>query len=180
MKSVMFSVVQGYVVSLALLGVVGCAVDENASEGLGQEGLSEQAVSEGTASGALAEPTDLERAAAIADAKMASLDPEAVTPEFAACGRSGFTILPPDLVRNAASMGAANQRSGSSTSCAVRGVLQPTDDALFFCWTRGNDGFTWTFNLNLRTGVRGWTRDDLLRPPFGATHGGARFQCLVP
>ncbi|MFC7615459.1 hypothetical protein ACFQV2_20125 [Actinokineospora soli] len=26
----------------------------------------------------------------------------------------------------------------------------------------GNDGYTWTYLRNLRTGVRGWVRDDLL------------------
>jgi hypothetical protein len=176
----MFSVVKGYVVSLALLGIVGCAVDENASESASSEGISSEGVSEGVASQVPTERLDSERAAAIADAKMATLDPEAITPEFAACGRSGVTLLPPDFVINAAFMGPANQRSGSSTSCSVRGVLQPTDDALYFCWTRGNDGFTWTYNLDLNTGVRGWTRDDLLRPPFGAMVGGARFQCLLP
>jgi hypothetical protein len=47
---------------------------------------------------------------------------------------------------DAAFTGAAKQRSGSSTGCVAVGVLQPTDDALDFCFTDGNDGFTWTYN----------------------------------
>jgi hypothetical protein len=47
-------------------------------------------------------------------------------------------------------------------------VLQPTDDARYFCWTEGNDGFTWTYLQNLRTNVRGWVRDNLL-DNFGST-----------
>jgi hypothetical protein len=58
---------------------------------------------------------------------------------------------------------AANQRSGSSTSCAILGVLQTSDNADYYCWTSSNDGFTWTYLRNIRTGVRGWVRDDLLK-----------------
>jgi hypothetical protein len=89
-----------------------------------------------------------------------------VLPQFASCGTAGPNVgneFFPDAPVN----GAANQRSGSSTSCPIPGVLQPTDDATYFCWTRGNDGFTWTYLRNERTGVRGWVRDDLL-DGFGA------------
>lgn len=84
-----------------------------------------------------------------------------VNPDHAACGRAGPNI-DNHRVNDAPSQGAAQQRSGSSTSCAALGVLQPTDDAIYFCWTHGNDGFTWTYLQNIRTGVRGWTRDNLL------------------
>jgi hypothetical protein len=83
-------------------------------------------------------------------------------PAHAACGTTGPN-LDNRRVNDASSPNTANQRTGSSTGCAAPGALQPTDDALYFCWTQGNDGFTWTYLQNLRTGVRGWVRDDLLR-----------------
>jgi hypothetical protein len=79
----------------------------------------------------------------------------------APCGTSGPN-LQNERVDDAAFQGAANQRSGSSTGCWAPGVLQPTDDALYFCYTGAADG-TWTYLRNLRTGVQGWIRDDLLR-----------------
>jgi len=98
----------------------------------------------------------------IAQEKMGLVDPEGIIPQHAGCG-----IVPRDrdatVTRDAASPNAARQRSGSSTSCTTLGVLQPSDDANYYCFTVGNDRFTWTYLRNLRTGVRGWTRDDLLR-----------------
>jgi hypothetical protein len=81
--------------------------------------------------------------------------------DFAACGQTGPNWTN-KITTNAAYPNAANQRSGSSTSCVALGVLQPTDDALYYCYTGASDG-TWTYLKNLRTGVRGWVRDDLLR-----------------
>lgn len=76
---------------------------------------------------------------------------------------------------DAPASGAANQRSGSSTGCPAPGVLQPTDDALYFCYTWGNDDFSWTYLRNQRTGVRGWVRDVLLDVnPDGVTRGSLR------
>jgi hypothetical protein len=67
-------------------------------------------------------------------------------------------------VNDAASNGAANQRSGSFISCGAVGVLQPTDDALYFCYTdTAANRSSWTYLRNLRTGVQGWVRDDLLQ-----------------
>jgi len=91
--------------------------------------------------------------------------PGGVSPMHAPCGTTGPNI-DNRVDADAPSGGAANQRSGtiaaSSTNCVILGVLQPTDDALYFCWTAGNDGFTWTYLRNQRTGVRGWVRDNLL------------------
>jgi hypothetical protein len=82
-------------------------------------------------------------------------------PFHAACGTAGPN-RENRVEADAPASGTANQRSGSSTSCDAPGALQPTDDALYFCYTRGNDGATWTYLRNQRTGVRGWVRDDLL------------------
>jgi len=88
-----------------------------------------------------------------------------VGPLHAPCGTAGSTAKHTDHA-DAPLSGAVNQRNGtravSSTDCVIVGVLQPTDDARYFCWTRGNDGFTWTYLENLRTHVRGWSRDNLL------------------
>jgi hypothetical protein len=81
--------------------------------------------------------------------------------EFAACGKTGPNLTN-KITTNASYPNAANQRSGSSTSCVAVGALQPTDDALYYCYTAASDG-TWTYLKNVRTGVRGWVRDDLLR-----------------
>lgn len=86
-----------------------------------------------------------------------------VLPRNAACGTAGPNRQNQVIADAASPSGGANQRSGSSTGCPAVGVLQPTDDARYFCWTLGNDGFTWTYAQNQRTGVRGWTRDNLLR-----------------
>jgi hypothetical protein len=53
-------------------------------------------------------------------------------------------------------------RAVTSTDCPIVGVLQPTDDALYYCYTWGIDEFSWTYLRNLRTGVSGWSRDNLL------------------
>jgi hypothetical protein len=156
MRNPRFSIVHGCALSLALLGVVGCAMDENDPKSASDE----------VASDTVTEHFDSERAAAIAKTKMASIDTATVSPNAAACGRAGNTSSS-TRTNDAAFTGAANQRSGSSTGCVAVGVLQPTDDALYFCFTcvpsSTTCNETWTYNQNIRTGVRGWTRDDLLR-----------------
>lgn len=166
MRNITLSIVHGTALSLALLGIVGCAIDENDPKSASDE----------VASDTFTEHFDPERAAAIAKAKTALIDTATITPDAAACGTVGSTATNV-RVNDAAFTGAARQRTGSSTNCVAVGVLQPTDDALYYCWTLGNDGFTWTFNKNVRTGVRGWTRDDLLRPEPGFTIGGSETFC---
>ncbi len=56
----------------------------------------------------------------------------------------------------------ANQRSGSSTSCAIWGVAGAGDNLDYHCYTTGNDGYTWTYVRNNDDGTTGWVRDDLL------------------
>jgi hypothetical protein len=55
----------------------------------------------------------------------------------------------------------ANERSGSSTGCTIKGIAYNTQSLDYHCWTSG-DGGTWTFVRNDATGVTGWIRDDLL------------------
>lgn len=98
----------------------------------------------------------------ITKTKMDSLGGDVGVPTFAKCGTPGSTSSA-ERVNNAAYTGAAQQRNGSSKSCKAVGALQPTDDALYYCWTRENPQYTWTYLKNIRTGVQGWTRDDLLR-----------------
>lgn len=102
-------------------------------------------------------------------------DVDVVGPMHANCGQAGPN-LENRVEADAPTGGAANQRSGSSTGCSAPGALQPTDDALYFCYTSGNDGFTWTYLRNQRTGVRGWVRDTLLDiNPDGVTRGSLRY-----
>lgn len=56
----------------------------------------------------------------------------------------------------------ANQRSGSSTSCAILGVAGAGDRLDYHCYTYGNDGYTWTYLRNDTDRTYGWVRDDLL------------------
>jgi hypothetical protein len=87
-------------------------------------------------------------------------DPGSIGVTSAPCGTSGPN-RENRVEADAPANGTANQRSGSSTGCPAPGALQPTDDALYFCWTSGEGG-TWTYLRNVRTGVQGWVRDDLL------------------
>jgi hypothetical protein len=100
-----------------------------------------------------------------------SASPASISPLNASCGKSGPN-KDNHRVSDAPVSGAVNQRSGSSTGCAIPGVLQPSDDAIYFCWTFGNDDFTWTYLQNIRTGVRGWSRDTLLKERGAVTNCG--------
>ena len=131
------------------LGMYGCAADP-AEDQLEQQAVDEELVSPS--------PEYLASAKAQAAAQVAAASDSS---EFASCGRVGPNVGN-EFNADAPADGAANERSGSSTSCTILGVLQPTDDAIYFCFTNGNDGFTWTYLQNQRTGVRGWVRDDLL------------------
>ncbi|WFE92692.1 SH3 domain-containing protein [Micromonospora sp. WMMD987] len=58
--------------------------------------------------------------------------------------------------------GGANMRSGSSTSCSIKGTAGSGQRLDYHCYTLGKDGHTWTFLRNDSTGKTGWVRDDLL------------------
>ncbi|MFI1018853.1 SH3 domain-containing protein [Streptomyces sp. NPDC020965] len=80
----------------------------------------------------------------------------------APCGRSA-----PDLDHRAwerTVVNHANQRTGSSTRCASRGMAESNDVLDYHCFTRAEDGRTWTFVTNdSARDRRGWIRDDMLR-----------------
>ncbi|MGA4844638.1 SH3 domain-containing protein [Streptomyces sp. G45] len=65
----------------------------------------------------------------------------------------------------------ANERSGSSTGCAITGIAYNSHRLDYHCYTSGNDGKTWTYLRNDSTGVSGWVRDDLL------SDGGSLYSC---
>jgi hypothetical protein len=81
----------------------------------------------------------------------------------ASCGTKNGPNLQNQRVGDAALVSPARQHNGPSEGCRVIGALQPGDDAVYYCYMSGDHGRTWTFLRNLRTGVVGWTRDDLLR-----------------
>lgn len=98
------------------------------------------------------------------------IGPDGASPMHAPCGtagplRDGVIVVP------ASAGGVVNQRSGSSINCATRGTLLPDDMAQYYCWTLADDDTTWTYLLNIRTGVAGWSRDDLL------SNGGSLYWC---
>jgi len=93
-----------------------------------------------------------------AQAQSPSTHAAQVTPANAACGRNGSNLDP----RTGHALTAAQIRNGSSTSCPAIGAAQPGDTLDYFCWTRQNATFTWSFVRDTRTNVRGWIRDDLL------------------
>jgi hypothetical protein len=97
--------------------------------------------------------------------------PDSVTPLHAPCG-TGAPTNHVQRMDDAAITGVTNQRNGSSISCTAVGALQPTDDAYYYCYTDAEDGNTWTYLKNRRTGVKGWVRDDLLRNNGSLWHCG--------
>ncbi|GAA2686074.1 MULTISPECIES: SH3 domain-containing protein [Actinosynnema] len=86
-----------------------------------------------------------------------------------ACGSGVRPNRDPISAITGASSG-ARIRTGSATSCTAPGSIQPSDQLDYYCYTLGNDGYTWTYLRNRRTGVQGWTRDDLL-PGGGSNYG---------
>ncbi|MFI8185918.1 hypothetical protein OG539_01900 [Actinacidiphila glaucinigra] len=56
---------------------------------------------------------------------------------------------------------AANMRSGSSTSCGVKGWADNRDMLIYFCYTWGQNG-SWTYVMNVDDETRGWVKDSLL------------------
>lgn len=171
--------------AIAVSGVSAC-VDGPPGDDVGAEALDDSSSvvpdrapeQEGEATEPLTEHFDSERAAASAKARSALIGTATVTPNAASCGRAGNTSASV-RVNDAAFTGSARQRSGTSTSCPAPGQLEPTDDALYYCFTCTNDCSdigSWTYNKNLRTGVSGWTRNDLLRPePGGPFNGSSRY-----
>ncbi|MGM1060212.1 SH3 domain-containing protein [Saccharothrix sp. Mg75] len=82
-----------------------------------------------------------------------------VAARHAPCGTNG-----PNLDNRTASgaTSGARIRTGSDAGCTARGSSQSSHVLDYYCWTVGNDGFSWTYLRNTNTGVLGWTRDDLL------------------
>jgi len=135
---------------------------------------------EGEATEPLTGHFDPEQEAASGKARRALTGNSTITINAASCGRAGDTSSSV-RVNDAAFTGAARQRTGSSTGCAAPGELQPSDDALYYCFTCTTDACdnvgSWTYNQNLRTHVSGWTRNDLLKPQPGNPFGGATRWC---
>ncbi|MBY8849304.1 SH3 domain-containing protein [Saccharothrix longispora] len=93
----------------------------------------------------------------------------ASTDRHASCGTNGPNL---DSRNSSGAASGARLRTGSDTGCTGRGSSQPADGLDYYCYTVGNDGMTWTFLRNTRTGVVGWTRDDLLSDGGSTVHCG--------
>jgi hypothetical protein len=175
--------------AIAVSGVSAC-VDGSPGDHVGGEALDDSSsvvpesapAQEGEATEQLTEHFDSERAAASGKARRALIGTATITPNFASCGTVGNTSVSV-RVNDAALSGSARQRSGSSTSCPAPGQLEPTDDALYYCFTCTTDACdntgSWTYNKNLSKSpfVSGWTRNDLLKPEPGCAFGGSCNWC---
>lgn len=76
----------------------------------------------------------------------------------ASCGK---TVADKDGSAWNATANGANERSGSSTSCAVNGIAYAGQKLDYHCYTVAGS-YTWTYLRNDATGTYGWVRDDLL------------------
>ncbi len=56
---------------------------------------------------------------------------------------------------------AVNTRQGPHLNCLSNGQGQNGQRVDFHCWSPGEGG-TWSYIVNLNTGVSGWVRDDFL------------------
>lgn len=148
-----------FMTTVFVFGMTACGIE---ATGPGDEPMEEQAPVQELAMAELKDPAAVQ---AKIQEKLAANPEAAAAPRHAACGRVG-PRLDGSRTNDASSPNTALQRSGSSTSCDRPGQLNPTDDAIYFCFTSGNDGFTWTY-LERVGGNRGWVRDDLLRD-FGS------------
>jgi hypothetical protein len=111
-------------------------------------------------------------AAIIPAVAMAALAVPVVTATSASAYAScGTTVSDKDGSAQGRYADGANERSGSSTSCVAKGIAYSTQTLNYYCYTVGNDGYTWTYLRNVTTGVTGWVRDDLL------SNGGSFVYC---
>ncbi|MFD7440831.1 SH3 domain-containing protein [Streptomyces sp. NPDC059909] len=80
----------------------------------------------------------------------------------ASCGRTAPDKDSSSWPRQTAGV-SANMRSGSSTSCAVKGWADNQDTLDYHCYTVASDGSTWTYLRNESDdGTEGWVKDTLL------------------
>ncbi|MCS7483325.1 SH3 domain-containing protein [Umezawaea endophytica] len=94
---------------------------------------------------------------------------DGVTVQHYACNSA---VVPPNSDPISAITGGssgARIRTGSSTSCTAVGSIEPSHRLDFYCYTLGNDGYTWTYLRNTSTSRQGWVRDDLL-PNYGSSY----------
>jgi hypothetical protein len=95
-----------------------------------------------------------------------------VVPLNAACGRAGPNL---DTGSGHAVNGPARIRNGSSTSCPALAQTQGNETLAYFCWTLGNDGFTWSYLHDSVVNKTGWVRDDLLSANSDGVRGSTVF-----
>jgi len=107
--------------------------------------------------------------ATVVTATVVSVAPAQAAPDKAPAGGVGIahyacgtTISDKDSSSWVKSAYGANERSGSSTTCAKNGVADAGERLDYHCYTTGNDGITWTYLRNDTDGTAGWVRDDLL------------------
>ncbi|MFE7235926.1 SH3 domain-containing protein [Streptomyces sp. NPDC002405] len=88
----------------------------------------------------------------------------------ATCGKTG-----PNLANTTVRMTAgvsANMRSGSSTSCGVKGWADNQDTLVYYCYTWDPNWDSWTYLYNSTDKTYGWVKDSLLPNNGTAKHCG--------
>ncbi|MEU4804003.1 SH3 domain-containing protein [Actinosynnema sp. NPDC023587] len=86
---------------------------------------------------------------------------DGAAPRHAACGSPAPQNRDPISAITGGTAG-ARIRSGSAVGCTARGSIQPSHRLDYYCYTTGNDNYTWTYLRDVDTRVQGWVRDDLL------------------
>lgn len=87
------------------------------------------------------------------------------TPAFAHCAIRAPYDHDTSKWSDGYALSAARIRSGSSATCGTRDIISPGasgDELDYYCYTVGDDGYTWTYLRDNATGVEGWVRDDAL------------------
>lgn len=63
-----------------------------------------------------------------------------------------------------------NIRRAPSTNSTICGQGQKSHRVDYHCWTRGSDGYTWTYLRDVTTKRAGWVRDNLLTNYGSSVH----------
>ncbi|MGW2090516.1 SH3 domain-containing protein [Streptomyces sp. NPDC001880] len=89
----------------------------------------------------------------------------------ASCGRTASNLDTNGTVRQTSGV-SANMRSGSSTSCSIKGWADNQDTLDYYCYTWATSTTSWTYLKNVTDGTYGWVSDSLLPNNGSSRHCG--------
>jgi hypothetical protein len=70
-----------------------------------------------------------------------------------------------------ASIATVDLHRGSNLACGITGTMHANDQMDYYCWTTGNDGYTWTYLSAFNQFIAGWTPDAFLPNNSDGTSG---------